>query len=69
MIGQPERATFFANWPKLLAAAIVIWGGLIALGTYLRYRDFGKPAVILLSALLFAAFWLIATRKLPTRRS
>ncbi len=63
MTGQNDRAHYFSHWPKLLAAAIIVWGGLIAWGTYLRYRDIGKPAVIFGSALLFAAFWLIATRK------
>jgi hypothetical protein len=47
----------------------VIWGGLIALGTFLRYRDVGKPAVIVISALVFAAIWLLAAGRLPRRPS
>ena len=54
---QADRAPYSKRWPLWLAAAIVVWGAMIAAGAYWRYRDLKKASVILISAILFAAVW------------
>ena len=58
----PNREPFLRNWPLILGLTVLLWAGVIALGTYLRYREVGKPLVILTCAVLFAAFWIIVPK-------
>jgi membrane protein DedA with SNARE-associated domain len=50
----------------ILAAALVVWAGVFALGAYLEpsadrpVRDFRKPLIILGTMAAFLAFWGVA---------
>ena len=66
MMFMPDKANngerFFQRWPLVLAGSVFIWGSLIALGAYLRYREPGKPLVIFGSTVIFALIWLAVSR-------
>ena len=59
---SPAPVGSTSRWPLWLAAAILVWGSLIALGAYLRYRDLGKPLVIFGTTVVFAAIWLLVAK-------
>jgi membrane protein DedA with SNARE-associated domain len=80
----PYEARLNSNKPKtwlpfaLLAAALVVWAGLFALGAFLEWgadqprHDLRKPLIILGTMAAFLAFWGLAlwlragrTRKKP----
>ena len=67
MMDPADRAPYSKRWPLWLAAAIVIWGAIIAAGAYWQYRDLKKASVIFISAVVFAAIWAaVALRRKKT---